>query len=169
MLREEDYLALERCLVQAFTEVFRNLLVSLILYGSYARREARPDSDIDLLVIIEDSLSDRFKAQRMINEVEDRLARSSTFRELRAKGFNPFLSPYILTKNQARVFRPIYIDIAFDAKILYDPHGFARNLLEKVRKALQKVEAKRVKVYRGWVVVLKPKDFKFGDRIVLEI
>ena len=169
MLRESDYLALERDLVKAFTEVFRDLLVALVLYGSYARREPRPDSDIDLLVIVEDSLSDRFETQRMIDEVEDRLARSTALRELRAKGFNPFLSPHVLTRSQAKVFRPLYIDIVFDAKILYDPQGFARKLLEKVREVLQKLGAQRVKVYKGWVVVLKPKDFRFGERIVLEL
>jgi len=167
MLSEELYTLIERRLVEAFRRVFGDRLVALILFGSYARREARPESDIDLLVVVDDSLSDRLEVHKLIDCVEDDMR--DLFEALRSKGFSPVLSPHVLTLSQARAFRPLYLDMVFDARILYDPHGFAKNLLDRVRRALERVGVERRRLFRGWVVVLKPRSYRFGDRIVLEL
>ncbi len=167
LLSEEDYILVERELVRAFTKVFNCSLISLVLYGSYARREARSDSDIDVLLVVEDELSDRMKVHKMVDEVEEIL--EGLYSALAKKNYHPVLSPYILTRSQARIFRPIYLDLVFDARILYDRDGFMTKVLNRVRKVLEKVGVERRRVGKGWVVVLKPKDFKFGDRIVLEV
>jgi len=50
--------ATERTLLERFAaqakEVLRDNLVSIILFGSRARGEARPDSDVDLLLAVKD-------------------------------------------------------------------------------------------------------------------
>lgn len=50
--------ATERAILERFAtqakEVLHDNLVSLILFGSRARGEARPDSDVDLLLVVKD-------------------------------------------------------------------------------------------------------------------
>jgi predicted nucleotidyltransferase len=39
-------------IVSAFCQVFKDELVALVLYGSYARGEQKKSSDIDLLIVL---------------------------------------------------------------------------------------------------------------------
>ncbi len=80
----------EEALREAFMEVFREKLVSPVLYGSYARREARCDSDIDVMVVVDDGM-DRFEVHRLLNRVDEILGKR--LQPLKAKGANPFFHP----------------------------------------------------------------------------
>ncbi len=159
------YEIVKRCLTTSFLRVFGNDLVSLVLYGSYARREARPDSDIDVIVVLERVPEDRFELHKLLDNVEDNfwncLARSGVDRR-------PIISPVVLDRASAGVFRPLYIDAIFDAEILYDKDGFMRSVLERVRKKLAKLGARRERIGKIWYVNLKP-DYRFGEIIDLSL
>ena len=153
------------CLTSSFLRVFGNDLVSLVLYGSYARREARSDGDVDVIVVLERILEDRFELHKLLDNVEDNfwncLAEHGVDRR-------PVISPVVLDRANARVFRPLYIDAVFDAEILYDKDGFMRSILEKVRKKLAKLGARRERIGKIWYVNLKP-DYRFGEVIDLSL
>jgi len=63
----------EKVLVEAFLRVFGDRLVSLVLYGSYARGDFREDSDIDLIVVLS-SVVDRYARHLELDRVEELLA-----------------------------------------------------------------------------------------------
>ena len=42
---------------QGLTELYGDRLVRIILFGSYARQESTPDSDIDVMVVLKDDIS----------------------------------------------------------------------------------------------------------------
>ncbi len=156
----------KRSLVSAFLKVFGSKLVSLVLYGSYARCEPRPDSDIDVLVVLEKLLEDRFQLHVLLDEVEKNLIEA--FEKLGELGYTPVLSPIILDRERAMRFRPLYIDIVFDAVILYDKDFFMKSILEKVRRKLEALGARRVKIGKKWIVDIKP-DYRFGEIIDLSL
>jgi len=83
---------------------------------------------------------------------------------LKQKGANPILSPHIVPRDLAEKPRPLYLDIVFDAKILIDKDGFIASVLSRVRESLEKLRAKRIKLWRGWVLVLKDR-VEPGERI----
>jgi len=60
---------LKHCLVESFLAVFGQDLVSLVLFGSYARGDYTAESDVDLLVVLED-FEDRFEVHRLLDRVE---------------------------------------------------------------------------------------------------
>ena len=153
--------ALEAGLMQAFTRVFGEALVSLVLYGSYARGDFDKESDVDVLVVLE-SISDRYALQSMLDRVEEEL--KPLFKCLNQYGYSPAISPIALSREEARVTRPLYLDIVFDAKVLYDKDGFMASVLEKVRRKLSEYGAERVKIGSKWVTVLK-KNYRFGEVI----
>jgi predicted nucleotidyltransferase len=63
------------------------------VFGSVARDEARPDSDVDLLVELGTPMG-MIKYTRMINELEDSVGTSVDV--ITNKSINKFLKPYIL-------------------------------------------------------------------------
>lgn len=153
-------------LVRCSLEVFGDNLVSIVLYGSYARGEQTPSSDLDVLIVLEELPEDRFELHRLLDRVEELLG--PCFNQLAQMGYRVVLSPIVLSRSQASVFRPLYIDLVFDAKILYDKNGFMKNILDKVRKKLEELGAKRVRLGKKWYVVLK-EPVRFGERIDLVI
>ncbi|WP_252896859.1 nucleotidyltransferase domain-containing protein [Metallosphaera hakonensis] len=119
-------------IVNAFLKIYGDDLVSLVLFGSYARGEQRKDSDIDLLVVLR-KIDDRYEVFKKFFNVE-KILDSTLYTKLREKGYDPYISPVFLDVNQATVFRPLYIDIVFDAKLLFDRDNTMKNTFERVRK-----------------------------------
>src|ERR1043166_6547492 len=53
---------------RALKKAYGDRLAKIILYGSYARGEQTPESDIDLLVVLKDEPLDRRKERHAIHE-----------------------------------------------------------------------------------------------------
>jgi len=154
---------LREVLIESFLKVFGDSILSLVLFGSYARGEPRYDSDIDLLVVL-DRIDDRYSVQKLLDDVERLL--EPFLRDISECSLKPFLSPIVLSKDQASTIRPLYIDLVFDAKVLYDKDNFISGILSSVKEKLNSLGAERRRIGNKWVVVLK-KDFKFGEVIEL--
>lgn len=86
-------------------------LVSLALFGSVARGDFRPDSDIDFLVVCESLPSNRFERWDPILAVEERLRR-----EFSGPGAPlPYISVILKDRREAAYHSPIYLDMVEDA------------------------------------------------------
>ncbi|MDK2796404.1 MAG: uncharacterized protein PWQ58_1603 [Archaeoglobaceae archaeon] len=71
------------------------------------------------------------------------------------QGYFIEFSPIIKTPEEAIRFSPIYLDMVEDAVILYDKNGFFRNVLENLRKKLEELGSKRLRIGKRWYWVLK--------------
>lgn len=149
---------------EAFLEVFGDNLISLILFGSWARGEQRPDSDIDILIVLEE-VGDRYYIHKKIDAIEDMLFKWLV--ESGYSGLKPYISPVIYDKRTALRFRPLYLDIVFDYKIIVDRHGFMEGVLERLRSRMKEWGSKRVYMGNFWYVDLKP-GMKLGEVIEFE-
>ncbi len=65
-MTQEKYKKAVDKFVKTTLEKHRNKIEGIILFGSVAREEAREDSDIDIILIVND---DSFKMQKLISEV----------------------------------------------------------------------------------------------------
>lgn len=148
-----------RSYLRGIFERYGDRLISVVLYGSYARGDARSDSDIDLLLIIDGY--ERFE------EVGVDEADELTYRIWKlGKGYHKVL-PYPLNREQASYHRPIYLDMITDGVILYDRGCFIEQVFNGIRGRLAQLGARRYELPDGsWYWVLKP-EVKEGE--VIEI
>lgn len=143
-----------------WTADFGDRLVSLVLFGSVARREAGPSSDIDLLVVAEGFPRSLAERRRPLLEAWDRVRVS---RDLRSVQWN------LVTKSpdEARVRSPLYLDIVEDGIVILDRHGFFQAVLDGMRERMRVLGSRRVRLDDGtWYWDLKP-DFRFGEVVEL--
>jgi predicted nucleotidyltransferase len=135
-------------------------LLSLVLFGSVARREAKPTSDIDLVVVVEGlprRLADR------------RRPLLDSWERVRAARALPPVEWNLVVKSpaEAQYHSPLYLDIVEDGILIVDRGGLFAVVLGAMRERMRVLRSRRVYLPDGnWYWDLKP-DFRFGE--VVEI
>jgi len=135
-------------------------LVSLAVYGSVGRGVMNPDSDIDLLLVVDPLPDGRIKRVEEFAAVE--MAMREDLAEAQAAGIHTELSPVFKTPREVRIGSPLFLDMVEDARILFDRDGFFREELGRLRARLARLGARRIWKGNAWIWDLKP-DYKWGD------
>ena len=125
--------------IAALREALGDDLLAVVLYGSRAKGEAHGQSDWDLLLIAE-------------NLPEKPLARHFFLKRALPAACRGAVSLVAKTpaEFEARV-SPLYLDIALDGMILYDPKGYAAARLEKLKNLIAKSGLHRLRSKDGEV------------------
>ena len=158
----EPYKTLIERLIEALKRKYGDKFISLVVFGSVARGEARKDSDVDLLLVVDSIPKRRLERQREFMEVEKEL--EGYLNELFDQDYFIDFSPIIKTPEEAMRLSPLYLDMVEDAIIAYDKDDFFKKILERVRKRLEELGSKRVRMGKKWYWILKP-DYRFGEVI----
>ncbi|MCG2888557.1 MAG: nucleotidyltransferase domain-containing protein [Sulfolobales archaeon] len=161
---KEPYATLLNNMLKIMKEEFKDDLISVVVYGSVARGDNRNDSDVDLLIIMKNLPKDSMLKRIRLFEtkVEDKL----NLDEYWKMGYYISLSPVLKTPEEAEKFSPPYLDMVYDAVILYDSNYFFTRILQKLRDRLKELGAERVRMGKKWYWVLK-KDSRFGETVEL--
>ena len=158
------YLHLMVKAVRMMASHFGDRLVSVCLYGSVARGEARANSDVDLLVVLEKLDGGPVHALRTVYGCLEDLRLERRF--LLRHGVATDVSIYPLAREEARRFHPIYLDVAEDGIVLYDVGGFFAHLQFQAVGTLINSGGVKVRSRGEWFWRM-PKDFVFGEPIGL--
>lgn len=167
LVKDEERRALIEKTLHLLLEYFGEDLQSVVVFGSIARGESTPESDIDLMVVckdLPDSLSNRME---QLSRILLQLDRTKVSKRLRRKGINTWIQFHALNLEEAKIHRPIYLDMIEDGIIIFDREGFIGKVLSSLRNRLRELGARRVFLKdRSWYWDLKP-DIKKGE--VVEI
>ena len=120
------------------SNVLKGVFLGMLLFGSWARGEAREDSDVDILVLL-----------RGRSSLE---LRSSLYKVV-AKYVKKPLTLVDLDVDEVVkedfVLSPLLLNAIADGVIIYDEGGYLRDLLDKGRRLLEKAELIRYKTPDG--------------------
>lgn len=128
-------------------ETFAERLLSVVLFGSVARDDARVDSDIDLLVVIKGLPVGRFARRDLLEPV---------FEKALVMGCNVPINEHLKTPEEAERLTLMYYDFPTDAKLLYDHDGFFKRVIDRVSSHIQKSGAQKKKWGKFYYWDLKP-------------
>ncbi|MGB9724518.1 MAG: nucleotidyltransferase domain-containing protein [Chloroflexia bacterium] len=149
---------------QVAQDVVGDNLISVVLFGSVARGQVRPDSDIDLLVICRELPTGIFRRREVLEPVRERL--QEVLERLWDQGVYTDFVEVIKTMEEAERTHLLYLDMTEEAQILWDRDGFFAGILDRVRERLRELGARRKTLGRLCYWDLKP-DFQPGEVIVL--
>lgn len=133
---------------------YEERLISLAVFGSVGRGTARPDSDIDLLLVIKDLPTRRIARVREFAAIETALGIPA---ESRME-----ISPIFRTPEEIERGSPLLLDMVEDARVFFDRDGFLKSALKDLKERLQKLGARRIWQGNAWYWDLKP-DYKQGE------
>lgn len=151
-----EYRGLLEEYVSYFFNHFRDRLRSVCLFGSVARGETTPESDIDVLVVAKGLPQDLGSRFRETNWIHMKLKETESYRLLRALGRNCLISDILLTPEEVEKHPPILLDMVDDGIILYDRDDFLKNVLRSLSERLKELGARKVKTEKGYYWILKP-------------
>lgn len=149
-------------LPHACRTVYGRRMRSLALFGSVARNTQRPDSDIDVLLVVDD-LPEGRRARMDEFERVDALLEPLVV-QARAQGVHTIVSPVLKTPAELAAGSLLYLDIINEARILVDEDGALRKFLDALGERLAASGARRVRKGGGYYWDLAP-NFRWGDRI----
>jgi predicted nucleotidyltransferase len=130
------------------------------VFGSVARETQNFFSDLDLLIVARDLPGGRIKRIRQFEAVEEKVA--PFLKSLQKDGIYTDLSAILKTPAEVEQGSPLFLDMVEDARIVFDRDGFFAAVLEKLRKRLTELGAKRVWQGNAWYWILKP-DLRPGE------
>jgi predicted nucleotidyltransferase len=150
--------------VGAVRRAYGERLVSIALFGSVARGTARPDSDVDLFLVVEQLPRGRRARLATFDPVEQELA--GEIDSLATAGVTTELSPVLRTPEDLRTASPLLLDLTEDAVIIADRGGILAAALADLRQRLQRLGSRRIWIGTRWYWDLKP-DYRRGEIIRL--
>ena len=131
-------------------------VVSIVLYGSVARGEGRPDSDLDVLLVLEDAPESYWKRLRPLLPVLRQLRTEAIWKRLVAQGLFPNINVIVFSQEEADRNRYLYLDMLEDARILVDRGNFFQGRLRKLKRRLTELGTRRIRRNGAWYWDLKP-------------
>lgn len=134
--------------VELAHQILGERLVSAVLFGSVAMGCERPDSDIDLLLVIKDLPQGRFVRRAILDPLFTLLDKDDSDK--------PFISTVLKTPNEAQVLSPLYFDMVDRGVVLYDTNGFFRDVLNDVEQRLIRLGSVRKQLGKIEYWDLKP-------------
>ena len=152
--REQVFSALGR----SCEAVYGERLMTVAIFGSAGRGTARPDSDLDLLLVADPLPNGRIRRIDEFAAVEKHFGGLLT----PEAGAAPLLSPVLKTPEEVGHGSPLFLDMTEDARILFDRGSFFALELDRLRVRLASLGSRRVWLGNAWYWDLKP-DYRPGE------
>ena len=123
-------------------DYYNETLEGFAIFGSYARRENRKNSDLDLLIILKEAPGFSKRIREFVENIE--IKHEHIAQKLyEDEEINCDLSPYILSYDEALKLQPIYFDLVEHNIIIFDPKKIISRIIDSTKDIIYKSNAKK--------------------------
>jgi predicted nucleotidyltransferase len=146
---------------------YQDNLLAVAVFGSAARGDFQKGSDLDLLIVLRESNISMGKRIDEFMKMEWEIRKSPQYAEAKALGLPCRVEPIILRLDEFQNHPPILLDLTTDARILAEHDDIFSREMDRIRRRLEELGAKRIFLEGGrWYWILNPK-IKWGEKVVL--
>ncbi len=124
MLAEMNLRSQATSFAKILVNCFKGDIVSVVLFGSVGRGDARPDSDVDMIVVIKKLPEGRYSRRKLLEPA---------LNVAEKRGLTASFNCHIRSPDEAKKITVMYFDLPTDAKILFDKDGFFRGVIDQVK------------------------------------
>lgn len=163
---QHEYAGLLEALIRLLREEFGDRVRSVLVFGSVARGTARPDSDVDLCLVIRDLPVSRYRRHQLLSPVLERLRQSAAYEDLIGRGYTPDVAAILYTPEEIQHTKPIFLDLVEDGVLLHDD-GTMRSKLDQLRARMKMLGSRKVVLEDGTYYWLLKPGLQFGEVIQL--
>jgi|CXWL01.1.fsa_nt_gi predicted nucleotidyltransferase len=163
---QRDYEPLMQEFLRLLLAEFGDRVASVLLFGSVARGTARPDSDVDVCVVIRNLPASRYRRHQMLSPVLERLRHSVAYEDLIGCGYTPDVAAILYTPEEIQYTKPIFLDLVEDGVVLHDD-GTVRAKLDQLRARMKTLGSRKVVLEDGTYYWLLKPGLRFGEVIEL--
>lgn len=135
--------------------LFGEKILSLILFGSVCRNQAKGNSDLDVFVFYDDEKITREETNRILVSLILELRNTPEYQSLVAKNIYPEIYPFLISKSRAKDTLWVFLDATDHGIVLKDVRNFGKKLLEETKEKIAKLGGRRVELPNNrWCWVL---------------
>ena len=163
---QREYQTLIHEFLRLLREEFGDRVRSLLVFGSVARGTARPDSDVDVCVVIRELPVSRYRRHQLLSPVLERLRGSVAYEELIRRGYTPDVAAILYTPEEFQETKPIFLDLVEEGVLLHDD-GTVRAKLDQLRARMRTLGSRKIVLDDGTYYWLLKPDLRFGEVIEL--
>ena len=130
-------------ILKKIVDIYKDNLVSLIIFGSYARNNPRLNSDLDILIILKQGKK-RTELNDFFYEKIEKEFEKDLLNLYENYGINIDLSPFIISKENSSYFNPLYLDMAEQSEIILDENNYFSEILKRIKKIKKQYNIKKL-------------------------
>jgi len=152
--------------VSRVKENFNDELLSVILFGSLARKNWSINSDIDLLLIFSNEITNISALDKKLTDLTIEFYENNELKDEKGKKIYPPIQKVALSLMDLNKFRTLFYDIATDGIILFDKDDIGLIFIRKIKQRIKEKGLKRIYLGKNnfyW----KRKKIKFGEIVEL--
>ncbi len=150
-------------------KVLGNKIISLVLFGSVCRGQAKGSSDIDMFTFYDDKKVPREEVNKALIEIIINLRKSEEYLELTKHNIYPEVYPFLISKSKVNDLLWVFLDVTDHGIVIKDTNNFAQKLIEKMKENVSNAGGRCVKLPNGkwcWVLYKDFSEIKEGKVIL---
>jgi len=130
-------------------------IISIVLFGSVTRNQAKGDSDIDMFVFFNDEEIRRDEVNKRMNKILLEIRKSSEYKRLEIRGILPEIYPFFISKSKSNDLLWVFLDALLDGIIVFDKKNFGKKLIVNFKNTIESMGGRRVSLNGGgWCWIL---------------
>src|SRR5262245_29077637 len=126
-MKSKTHLEWAKTFAELLNQHFNEKLISVLIFGSVATGTEKPDSDIDLLIVLKGLQGGRYQRRSILDPVYEKWS------QLDRNEVIPFLSTILKTPEEAQRLTPIYFDMTDRHITIIDKNDFMKNVLAQIK------------------------------------